>query len=78
MGDRISTSFNVKNIKRESDKWLVSDGEQKELFDKVVSTIPMNDLIKVMCAPREVKDAANNLKFNSLVSVMIGLDAKKN
>ena len=77
VGDRISTSFNVKNVKRESDKWLVSDGEQKELFDKVVSTIPMNELIKVMCAPREVKDAAINLKFNSLVCVMIGLDVEK-
>lgn len=77
VGDRIATSFNVKNVKRESDKWLVSDGEQKELFDKVVSTIPVNELIKAMCAPKEVKDAAINLKFDSLVCVMIGLDAEK-
>jgi len=77
LNDRIANSFEIKMVMREKNRWIVSDGEREEQFDKIVSTIPANELVKVMHAPREVKKAASNLKYNSLICVMIGLDVEK-
>jgi protoporphyrinogen oxidase len=77
IGERILRNFEIRKIRREGNKWVVSDGEQEELCDKIVSTIPVNELVKVVDAPREVREAANNLKYTSLICVMVGLDIKK-
>ncbi len=77
IGEQILGDFDIRKIKREGRNWIVSDGEKDELCGKIVSTIPINELIKTMTAPKEVREAANNLKYNSLICVMIGLDVKK-
>jgi protoporphyrinogen oxidase len=77
IGERILEDFEIRKIRREGNTWVISDSEKEELCDKIVSTIPVNELIKTMAAPREVKEAASNLKYNSLICVMIGLDIKK-
>jgi protoporphyrinogen oxidase len=75
--ERILVDFEIRKIGQEGNKWRISDGKQEELCDKIVSTIPVNELVKAMTAPKEVKEAASNLKYNSLICVMIGLDIKK-
>jgi protoporphyrinogen oxidase len=75
--NKITTNFEIKKIRHERNQWLVSNGKQEKFCDSIVSTIPINDLIKATDAPAEVKKAAASLKYNSLISVMIGLDLKK-
>jgi len=74
---KVVTNFEVKKIKREDGKWIISNNKREKLFDKIISTIPIHNLINALDAPEEVKNAANNLKYNSLITVMLGLDVKK-
>jgi protoporphyrinogen oxidase len=74
---RVILGFHIRKVKKEGNVWIVSDGKQEELCDKIVSTIPMNELVKTMDAPKEVKKAANELSHNSLICIMFGLNVKK-
>ena len=76
--DKIITDFEVKTIKKEDGKWIVSNGKKELEFDKLISTIPLQDFIKALGdVPREVVEAVENLKFNSLITVGIGVDKPK-
>jgi len=76
--DKIITNFEIKRIKGENGKWIVSDGRKEFVFDKLISTIPLQELIKALKnVPKEVVKTIENLKFNSLVTVGIGLDKPK-
>jgi len=75
---RIVTNFEVRRIKREDDMWIVSDGRREFIFKKLISTIPIPELVKAVDGvPKEVVEAANNLKYNSLIIVGIGVDKPK-
>ncbi len=74
--DHIVTNFEITQLSK-AKKWFVSDGKQAKQFDKIVSTIPVQNLISVINAPKNVKAAVDNLKYNSLICVMIGLDSEK-
>lgn len=75
---KTTVGFWVKNLKKEGKSWVVSDGRVEKIFDLVVSTIPITDLAKVYReAPTEVKRAARNLKYNSLITVLLGYDVPK-
>lgn len=74
----IITNFRVKKVKREGRRWIVTDGKEEKEYDKIISTIPVQYLINALeGVPKEVKEATNNLKYNSLITVMIGLDISK-
>ncbi len=76
--DKIVTNFEVKKIKKENEKWIVSNGRVEFEFDKLISTIPIQELVKALDdAPKEVIEAIDNLKFNSLITVGIGIDKPK-
>jgi len=76
--DKIVTGFEVKRIKKEGQKWIVSNGKEEFEFDKLISTIPLQELIKALDdVPEKVTEAVNNLKFNSLITVGIGIDKSK-
>lgn len=77
MKDKIITNFDVKRIKKEDGKWIISNGKEERSCDKIISTMPIHYLIGALNAPEEIKYAANKLKFNSLITVMIGLDVTK-
>ncbi len=75
---RVETRFRIKKIIRNSDKWIVSDGQKEKIFDILVSTIPIFDLIACIDkVPATVKAALQGLKYNSLVTVIIGTQQKK-
>lgn len=71
----IITSFNASQVYERNGEWVISDGSKELQFERLVSTIPLQELLKIIDnVPQEVKDAINNLKFNSLITVMIGVD----
>lgn len=76
-GNRVA-GFEVKRLRKEGPCWVVSNGKDERIYDKVISTIPIQDLIKAMEAPKKVRDASSDLKYNSLITVMLGLNTKGN
>ncbi len=76
--DKIVTNFEAKSIKKENGKWIISNGKCEFEFDRVISTIPIPELIKSLDdVPEEIIEAVNNLNFNSLITVGIGVDRSK-
>lgn len=77
INNNITTNFKVRKIKKENEKWIISNGREEKTYDKIISTIPIRDLMDILNAPEEIRKAANNLKYNSLITVMIGLEIPK-
>ena len=75
--DKIIKNFEVNNIKKIGEKWIVSNGIDEKEYDKIISTIPIFDLINSIHPRIDIKEAADNLKYNSLITVMVGLDIPK-
>ena len=74
-GLKITRNFEIKKVIKEDNKWIVSDGKDKREFDKIVSTIPIFDLINCLDnVPEDVKKAISGLRYNSLITVLIGID----
>ena len=78
----------IKNIKRgqeviaitkKSQGWEVETNKEKFAFDKLISTIPIFELVKVLKEkiPQEVNEAIKSLHYNSLIVVLIGLKKTK-
>ncbi len=76
--DNVITNFEVKKIKKEDGKWVVSNGKREFEFDKLISTIPLQELFKTLeNVTKEITKAVENLKFNSIITVGIGIDRPK-
>ncbi len=70
----IKTNWPVKEIEWIDDHWHVraEDGEER-LYHELVSTMPVHELLKVWpAAPKESRDAASRLRYNSLLNVLLG------
>lgn len=73
---RLLTGFAVRRIRRHGRGWTVSDGAEERTYDRLVSTIPIPDLVRALDgAPAGVASAASKLVHRSLVTVMLGVDA---
>ena len=71
---RICTSTVVKSIGRDGSKWIVN-GERR--YDALVSTLPIHELLNVWPdAPKEAREAAAKLRYNSLINVLLGMKGK--
>jgi protoporphyrinogen oxidase len=75
--DHIVPNFEVKKVEKEDANWVISNGQEERSYDKIISTIPVHDLANALNAPEEIINAANNLKYNSLITVMIGLETSE-
>jgi protoporphyrinogen oxidase len=72
---RVRTRFRVTSIRRRGGAWLVGDGHDETEYDRLVSTIPIPELVRALPeTPKEVRTAALSLTHRSLVTVMLGLD----
>jgi len=71
------TNFDIKQITKKQGKWIVSDGKETKTFDNIVSTIPIQELLKAMKIPNEVSEAVKDLKYNSMMTVMLGVNGIK-
>lgn len=75
---KISRNFCVTKISKNKNKWVVSDGKTGKEYDELISTIPLQELVKCLeNVPQNVLSAVNGLKFNSLITVMIGIKSPK-
>jgi len=75
---KIVTHFEIKEIERTGSRWVISNGREKYEFDKIVSTIPLPELVKVLKhVPTQIKEIVNRLKFNSLITVALGVNTPK-
>lgn len=73
MVDAVSKGLNIKlntpveKIEKTDDKWFIN-GEGA--YDRIISTIPLPILAKVMELPETVKKAISGLKYNSLTTML--------
>lgn len=71
----VQTGFRVKKIIRKARGWEISDGERSITGEKIISTIPIFDLINSLeNVPDEVRGALKRLQYNSVIVVMIGVN----
>jgi protoporphyrinogen oxidase len=61
IGNSVTTNFEVVEISGADGKWTISDGKCDKQFEKIVSTIPIQILMKAIDAPPKIKEAANSL-----------------
>ena len=74
----VTPDFTVERIWREGDRWCVSNGLFTRRYDALVSTIPIQELAAGLDGtPPEILAAVNALRYNSLVTVSMGLDAAR-
>lgn len=67
----------ITHIEKKDNKnmWSVCTDDNLYLFDDIVSTMPLPVLVNCLDdVPLKVKIAAKNLKYNSLITVMIGVN----
>jgi len=73
--DKIIKNFDVKSITRENDGWIVSNGVKRKRYEEIIATHPIFDVIHtIKDVPSEIYHALYELKYNSLITVMLGLD----
>jgi protoporphyrinogen oxidase len=66
--------FPVNRIRLQDGKWLISNGSREIEADRIISTIPLQALLPCLDAvPPEVQSAVEELKYNSLCCVFVGL-----
>lgn len=76
---KIRKKFEVKKITKRKGQWFVSDGKKILVYDKLISTIPLHSLIACLHdIPQGITKSANLLRYNSLISVMIGVNGQSN
>jgi len=74
----IITNFEVKKITRENGHWVVSNGKEVREYDELIATAPLFHIVNSLKnPPQHVLEALWDLKYNSLVTVMLGLDTEK-
>ena len=72
--DRIRCGFCVRSVRREEDRFLISDGETTVAADRCISTIPLQALVPALeDVPPEVTDAVGRLVYNGVACVFVGL-----
>ena len=74
----ITSDFTVERIWKERDLWCVSDGKETRQYEKIICTIPIQELAHALeGTPSSVIAAADSLRYNSLVTVAVGLDSAR-
>lgn len=72
----LRTGWRVVHLERTGATWRVrsASGEERE-YDTLVSTIPIHELMKIWpAAPPEARRAVEELRYNSLINVLLGSD----
>jgi len=81
MGERVANvvpDFAVERIWRERSGWCVSDGRTTRRYEALVCTIPIQELaLALEGVPKAVLEAVNALRYNSLITVSVGLDTAR-
>ena len=74
----ITPQFAVRNVRKVTDGWMVSDGQREQVYQRLVSTLPIVEMAHMFeGVPQEIKDCVNRLRYNSLFTVTIGLSTAR-
>jgi len=77
IGERIITGFDVKSVKRDGDGYVITNGSEEIIADRCISTIPVQHLVTCLeNVPDNIIEASISLKYNSIVTIGIGLKGK--
>ena len=69
----IKTNYEIKKIYKFKKKWIIENNNEQIICDKIVSTIPIKDLLNYLSnVPQKVLKASKNLKSNSLIQISLG------
>jgi protoporphyrinogen oxidase len=70
----IRCNFYITSIRRQNDTYIISNGHEEITADRVISTLPVQALIASLgSVPWNVREACDNLRYNSLYCVCIGV-----
>jgi protoporphyrinogen oxidase len=71
----ITANFNICGIKKKGNRWSVTDGVREKEFDRLVSTIPLQTIIKCLKdVPDNVSKAVEGLRHNAMKVILIGVN----
>jgi len=70
---KVLTNFRVKEIRKCKNSWIINNRIRTK---KIVSTIPLRELVMTMDAPSHVIKASNQLDYNQVLIVGIALNDK--
>ncbi len=75
VNDRIVRQFPVNRIKRTSKGWAVTGDNGEREYESIINTMPIFDFMNALGedVPTRVRQAVDDLKYNSLIVVLIGL-----
>lgn len=77
--NNVKKSVDISKIYKENDKWIVKYNDKTVQYNKLVSTIPIMELAKLLPdIPKNVFDSINALRYTSLIVVMLGFDSPLN
>ena len=75
---KITPDFTVEQIWKEGKQWCVSNDWVTRRYDRLVSTIPIQELASALVdTPREIVAAIQSLRYNSLMTIAVGLDSAR-
>ena len=71
----VTSDFAVERIWKEGSRWCVAGGGGVvKRYDRIVATIPIHDLVHIVeGTPPKIKQAVGRLRYNSLITVTIGI-----
>ena len=73
--ENIRRNFAVQKVRREGGNWVVANATESGLYDLLVSTIPVFDLVPMLHdVPEEVQRAVKSLRYNSLIIILLGFN----
>lgn len=73
LGVKFVNNVKVSKIKRSNGEWVVND---KFKAKRLISAIPLKELVKALNAPKDIRKASEELDYNKVA--IIGLALKKN
>lgn len=74
VSERILRNFAVTSVRKDKGCWVVSDGKQERKYERIICTMPIMDFLSAVDElPDAVQKAVRDLKYNSLVVIMLGL-----
>ena len=76
---KVTRNFEVKSLIKGKSSWKVSNGRTEKTYDKIISCMPIFDLVAALeKVPKKIKDiVGNKLRYNSLSTVLLGIDKPK-
>ena len=70
--DSIKTNFTVTSVVNTGYVWVVSNGKETVLADRVISTLPLQILLPMLHVPARIQEACDALRYNSIACVSVG------